>query len=154
LSLGVGPGLLVNAWLKDHSHRPRPTQVVAFGGHEAFQPWFSFGGECGTNCSFASGEAAAAAWLVAPASLVLPPLRGPAMVAAGLFAVAVAALRMAFGGHFLSDIIAGMLITLASIVLFAWLLRPFRERAPPRIEPAREQPEAADPRVSYDGEAR
>ena len=31
-SFAIGPGLLVNGVLKEASHRPRPTQVVEFGG--------------------------------------------------------------------------------------------------------------------------
>jgi lipid A 4'-phosphatase len=122
-SFALGPGLIVNGVFKDISHRPRPAQLAQFGGQDAFRPWYAFDGACKSNCSFASGEVAGATWLFAPSLLAPPPWRGPALGAAGVFALAVAALRMAFGGHFASDAIAAALITLASILAVGWLLR-------------------------------
>jgi lipid A 4'-phosphatase len=122
-SFALGPGLLVNGVLKDMSHRPRPAQLVEFGGQDAFRPWYAFDGACKSNCSFASGEVAGATWLLAPASLAPPPWRGVAIAAAGAVTLAVAGLRMAFGGHFLSDVIAAILVTLASILVVGFLVR-------------------------------
>lgn len=116
-SLALGPGLLVNVALKDHSHRPRPIQVVQFGGADAFVPWDRFDGACETNCSFASGEASAAFWTVAPALLTPSPIRIAAVAAALAFGAAVAVLRLAFGGHFLSDVVLSAELTLAVVVL-------------------------------------
>jgi membrane-associated phospholipid phosphatase len=127
-SFALGPGLLVNGVLKDISHRPRPVQLAEFGGQDAFRPWYAFEGACKSNCSFASGEVAGAAWLLAPASLAPPPWEGPAIAAAGAFTLMVAALRMAFGGHFASDVIAAALITLASMLAVAWLVRRARAK--------------------------
>lgn len=112
LTVVLGPGLLVHATLKEISHRPRPYSVAGFGGQTAFRPLQNFDGACRHNCSFPSGETAAATWMVAPASLVPPPWTGPALVGAVTFAAATGALRMAFGAHFLSDVCAGALITL------------------------------------------
>lgn len=115
-TMALGPGVVVNLILKDHAHRPRPAQVAEFGGTAAFRPVGRFDGACAKNCSFVSGEASASAWTLAPALLTPPPIRA-AMVAASLvFAVATGALRMAFGGHFLSDVVLGILVT-ALIVL-------------------------------------
>ena len=103
--------------MKDHLHRPRPIHVREFGGHDEFRPWYRFDGACRKNCGFASGEASSAFWMVAPALLAPPPFRAPAIAAALAFGVAASALRMAFGGHFLSDVLFGGLISL--IVVFA-----------------------------------
>jgi membrane-associated phospholipid phosphatase len=116
LSLALGPGLGVSV-LKDYSHRPRPVHIQEFDGNDAFRPFYRFDGACRQNCSFPSGEAAAAFWTAAPASLAPPPLRLAAMVAALIYAFATGALRMAFGGHFLSDVIFGGLMTW-SVILF------------------------------------
>lgn len=40
-AMAIGPGLIVNLGLKDHAHRPRPINVVEFGGPNAFKPWTS-----------------------------------------------------------------------------------------------------------------
>ena len=60
LSFALGPGLVVNGVLKEVSHRPRPAQIVEFGGTSAFKPWYAVDGACAHNCSFASGEVAGA----------------------------------------------------------------------------------------------
>jgi lipid A 4'-phosphatase len=144
LSLALGPGLLVDGVLKEHVHRPRPASIREFGGNLDFQPYYRLAGPCPRNCSFPSGETAAAFWLTAPASLAPCQLRPVLYVAALLFGAATGLLRMSFGGHFLSDVLGGGLITLAVIAL---LRRLFRLRTEPQREsqsclpsPARESP--------------
>jgi membrane-associated phospholipid phosphatase len=123
-TLAIGPGLIVNLGLKDHSHRPRPVHVVAFGGSDEFRPWYRFDGACKANCSFVSGEAASGFWMVAPAVLAPPPWRAPAVAGALVFGAAASVLRLAFGGHFLSDVLLGGLIALLVIVVARRLLWP------------------------------
>ena len=112
LSMALGPGLVVNGVLKEQSHRPRPAQTREFGGPWTSRPLYRFDGQCGRNCSFVSGETASAFWMVAPASLAPPPFRAAAVAGALVFGAAVGALRMAFGGHYLSDVLAAALIAL------------------------------------------
>jgi lipid A 4'-phosphatase len=111
----IGPGLIINLGLKDHWHRPRPVQTQEFGGPDPFRPWYEGNGACKKNCSFVSGEAATGFWMVAPASVLPPPWRGPAVVAAFIFGIGASLLRMAFGGHYLSDVLLGGLVTLIVI---------------------------------------
>lgn len=118
LTLATGPGLLVNVILKDNSHRPRPIQTQDLGGPWEFRPWYKFDGQCGRNCSFVSGEASSAFWTLAPALLAPPPIRPLAVGAALAFGTGVAALRMAFGGHYFSDSLMSALLTIL-LVLFA-----------------------------------
>ncbi|MBV9568184.1 MAG: phosphatase PAP2 family protein [Hyphomicrobiales bacterium] len=122
LSFALGPGLLVNGVLKEMSHRPRPSQILEFGGTSEFRPWYVADGACEHNCSFASGEVAGATWLLAPASLLPAPWRVVGLASAGVVTVAVAALRMGFGGHFASDAAAAILVTLAMILAVGWAL--------------------------------
>ena len=120
-TMAVGPGLIVNLGLKDHSHRPRPVHTQDFGGGAEFRPWYRFDGACRTNCSFVSGEGSEAFWMVAPASLAPPPFRPLAIAGALLFGVLTSVLRMAFGGHYLSDVLLAGLIVLI-VVRGAWTL--------------------------------
>ncbi len=128
-TMALGPGLLVNLTLKDHTHRPRPVHIQPFGGKIEFRSFYKADGACPKNCSFPSGETAASVWLVAPALLAPPPLRFAAVSAALLFGAATGLLRMAFGGHFLSDVVFAALIMLLLIAgfwrgLFGWGARP------------------------------
>ncbi len=116
-SIAIGSGLIVNLGMKDHLHRPRPAQTRDFGGPDEFRPWNRFDGACRKNCGFPSGEASSGFWMVAPALLVPPPWRGLALAGALAFGVAASVLRVAFGGHYLSDVLIGGLISL--IVVFA-----------------------------------
>ena len=50
--------------------------------------------------------------MVAPASLAPPPVRAAAVAGALVFGAAVGVLRMAFGGHYLSDVLGAALIAL------------------------------------------
>ena len=40
LTLAVGSGLITHAILKDHWGRPRPRQVIEFGGEQKFRPFY------------------------------------------------------------------------------------------------------------------
>jgi len=126
LSLALGPGLLVNSVLKEHFHRPRPAHVEEFGGQAAFQPFYQAVGGCEKNCSFPSGETAAAFWTLAPALLVQGPLRLPAVALALAFGLGTGLLRMAAGAHFLSDVLASGVLMTALIAMLWILLRPDR----------------------------
>ena len=84
----------------------------------AFVPWWDPRGGCGWNCSFFSGEGAAAFWTYAPAALTPPPWRPLAYVAATVFGVTTGVLRMAFGGHFFTDIAAAGIVAF----LVVWLM--------------------------------
>ncbi len=123
-TISIGPGLIINLGLKDHWHRPRPIQTQEFNGPYPFRPWYEDNGACKKNCSFVSGEAATGFWVVAPASVLPPPWRGPAMVAALAFGVCASLLRVAFGGHYLSDVLLGGLVTLIIIEIARMLIWP------------------------------
>ena len=128
LALGLGPGLMVNVLLKDNWRRPRPVQVTQFGGAFEFRAWTQTDGACAKNCSFVSGETAGAFWLVAPASLAPPQLRLPAVALALGVGGVTAVMRVAFGGHFPSDVLFAGLFTLILIVLLRrFIIRPDSE---------------------------
>jgi lipid A 4'-phosphatase len=123
-TLALGPGLLLNGVLKEHTGRPRPVFIKEFGGEWAFRPWYDFRGECDANCSFASGETGTSAWTLAPALLTPPPARGYAVAAALALTVATGLLRMAFGGHFLSDVVLAALFTILIVLAgYRWYSR-------------------------------
>ena len=128
-SLTLGPGLLANVILKEHWGRPRPAQVMQFGGNQHFVAWWDLRGECLRNCSFVSGEASAAFWTIAPAALAPPQYRALAFGAALTFGITISLLRLTMGSHFLSDtIFAGGLTFLIIRLLYALIYRWPRTR--------------------------
>ncbi|MBX6424320.1 MAG: phosphatase PAP2 family protein [Variibacter sp.] len=128
-TLLLGPLLATNIVLKDHWGRPRPRDVIAFGGAQPFLPWWDPRGRCPANCSFVAGEAAGAFWTVAPASLAPPPWRPLAYAGALTFGAVIGLLRVSFGGHFLSDVVFAGVITFVIVwLVHGWLYRWRRTR--------------------------
>lgn len=122
LTMALGPGLVVNGILKEHWGRPRPVHIDTFGGKDAFVPWYAMDGTCPGNCSFVSGEGALGFWLTAPASLVPGPLGAVAQIAAVAFAATAGGFRIAFGGHFFTDVVfSGVIVVLIVVLVRLWL---------------------------------
>jgi membrane-associated PAP2 superfamily phosphatase len=126
LTLTLSAGVFTNLTFKSYWGRPRPVLVTEFGGDLPFVAWWDPRGQCGRNCSFFSGEGATAFWTFAPAALTPPAWRPLAYAAATLFGVATSVLRMAFGGHFFTDIAAAGLVTFVVI----WLAHGYIYRWP------------------------
>jgi membrane-associated PAP2 superfamily phosphatase len=107
LLLALGPGLMVNAVFKDHWGRPRPREIVQFGGQKQFlQPWQK--GEDGTGRSFPSGHASAAFYMSAPFFIYRRNNKRRAriwLLAGLIFGVFMSIARITQGAHFLSDIL-------------------------------------------------
>lgn len=103
LILVLGPGLVVNAVLKDNWHRARPGHLVEFGGERQFTPAWVISDQCPNNCSFVCGDASIGFSLAGLAFAATRPRR---WLAAGLLAGGgLGLMRMAQGGHFLSDVV-------------------------------------------------
>jgi membrane-associated PAP2 superfamily phosphatase len=126
VTLILSAGVLTNLTFKSYWGRPRPVVVTQFNGPDQFVPWWDPRGACARNCSFFSGEGATAFWTYAPAALAPPAWRPLAYVGATLFGVVTSVLRMAFGGHFFTDVAAAGLVTF----LVIWLAYGYIYRWP------------------------
>lgn len=121
LALAVGPGLVANLIFKETWDRARPAQIQQFGGTKHYTPPLVMADQCSHNCSFVSGDAAAAFYLhsfayVAGRRRRLVFFGG---VAAG---IGVGLLRIAEGAHFLSDVLyAGAFMVAATAAVYAML---------------------------------
>jgi lipid A 4'-phosphatase len=125
VTLALGPGLISNVLLKDEWGRPRPIDVIEFGGTDHFVAWWNPRGDCPKNCSFVAGEPSGAFWTLAPAALAPPQWRALAYAAALGFGAIVGLVRIAGGGHFFTDaVFAGvfmfLLIWLVHGLLYRW----------------------------------
>jgi membrane-associated PAP2 superfamily phosphatase len=129
--LVLGPGLIVNTVFKDHWGRPRPADIVNFGGTETFrQAWET--GEAGQGKSFPSGHASVGFFLFAPFFFLRKSHQTTAWAFLGLgiiFGMFMGAGRMIQGGHFLTDIIwSGVFIYITGYILY-YIFRFDREDA-------------------------
>ena len=126
VTLILSAGILTNLTFKSYWGRPRPVVVTQFNGDLPFVPWWDPRGGCGRNCSFFSGEGATAFWTYAPAALTPPAWRPLAFAGATVFGIVTSVLRMAFGGHFFTDVAAAGLVTF----LVIWLVHGYIYRWP------------------------
>jgi lipid A 4'-phosphatase len=121
-AFALGPGLLVNVFLKDHWGRPRPVLTDLFGGPLPFVPAAEWSNACKSNCSFVSGEAASIFWLLCLVPLLPADQRRVGAIVIAMAAVFTAMLRVAFGGHYLSDVVLGGLSTLVVFATLSFLV--------------------------------
>ena len=123
LTLALGPGLLVNGLIKEHSHRPRPFQTQDFGGTMAVPPvrpfrravhdglLVRFGRDFDRLVEPRAGAVDAAA-LARGGDRRLAPVH---------YIMGVE--RIAYGGHYLSDVMFGALINWALVLAAAMSMR-------------------------------
>jgi lipid A 4'-phosphatase len=124
LTLALGPGLVVNMGFKDYWGRARPAQITLFGKERTFTPALIPSDQCRRNCSFASGEAAMGFSLVVLA-LLARRRRWLALLPGLALGTALSVVRMAAGGHFLSDVVFGGLIAAAvAVAVYSLVYRP------------------------------
>lgn len=121
LSTALGPGFFANTVLKDHWGRARPEQVQAFGGPRRFTPAPLPATQCPRNCSFVSGDAALGFSVVAFAFLLPPGIARRRAIAAALgFGAFLGLVRIAQGGHFLSDVVWAGLVVFGTAAALRW----------------------------------
>lgn len=119
--LALGPGLVVNSVFKEYWGRPRPQEIVQFGGKKEFlQPWQK--GVAHAGRSFPSGHSSAAFYLTAPFFLYRRKNARVArfwMIGGLSFGLMMSIARISQGGHFLSDTVwAWGMVHLIAVALY------------------------------------
>lgn len=130
----LSAGILTNLTFKTYWGRPRPVVVTEFAGDQQFVAWWDPRGDCERNCSFFSGEGATAFWTLAPAALAPPTWRPLAYAGAVVFGAVTSGLRMAFGGHFFTDVATAGFVTFVVIwfgyaLIYRWPRTRFSDEA-------------------------
>lgn len=125
--LTIGPGITVSALAKNVFERPRPSCIDTFGGDlefkKPFQPRDFSKIERHKNQSFPSGHAARSFIFLAFA-FIDKKNNKKIMLASTLFGILSGGVRIAQGGHFLSDVLfSGILIYLTCWVLHYLILK-------------------------------
>ena len=119
-ALALGPGLVVNAGLKDHWGRARPRDVTEFSGQKRFTPALQPTDQCERNCSFVAGHPSVVFWLAALGFAAASRRRRNWIFAAAAAMGLVAGFgRIVQGGHFLSDVVFSGLAVLAVVWVLA-----------------------------------
>ena len=124
----VGLGVVVDLGLKNNVGRPRPEQLQLFGADKPFVPAFQWSTHCDVNCSFVSGHAASGYSLMAWGMWAAWQRRKKFLLL-GMFAgVAIGAVRVAQGGHFVSDVVfSGWAVWLTYLLIrYIWLMLRLR----------------------------
>lgn len=122
VSFGLTQGIVVDLYLKNVFGRPRPRQLVDFGGESTFTPFYMVSEQCARNCAFVSGHAAMVFALLAFSFVVPERWRRLAFwlaLAAGLVA---GWARIVQGAHFASDVVFAGLVTYGVTWLVSLLL--------------------------------
>lgn len=116
LSLLIGGGLIVHLFLKDHWGRPRPKQVIEFGGTQPFRPYYepNFFHQPEPSKSFTCGHCTMGFYFFSLA-LVAKRLNyrktfWSALLVAFTLGTSLSLTRIAQGGHFFSDTLVSAII--------------------------------------------
>jgi len=123
LAVLLGPGVVVNGILKSCWGRPRPSDLIVFGGTEEFRKPSQPAGQ-GRGKSFVCGHCSMA-YAVASAGAFYPyhPVASVSMIAVGIAFGTVAGLaRMAQGGHFATDVLWSAVIVLVIIAALYYFI--------------------------------
>lgn len=125
----LGPGVLVNALLKENWGRARPYEVTQFGGPDRFTTPFQYSEECSQNCSFVSGEGSGAATLAISVVALTWHMKNRVLARwiVGITCAIAAfglAMRIIKGRHFLSDTVFAVLLMAALALLLGRLFWP------------------------------
>ena len=116
LTLAIGSGFFIHFILKDHWGRPRPRQVIEFGGNQQFRPFYhpQFEETGETSKSFSCGHCSMGFYFFSLAllgrwrnSLLWHRL---GLTLAFSLGIALSLARIAVGGHFISDTLVSALI--------------------------------------------
>ncbi len=126
ISALVGPLFVVNIVLKEYWGRPRPAQTQFFSGDNPYISPGNISSFCESNCSFVSGEAAAAFWMLSLVFYFKVAHRIWFVIATTLTASLIATLRVVFGRHYISDVVMAGLLVVLIIALTVWLLQTRR----------------------------
>jgi lipid A 4'-phosphatase len=111
LTLVIGAGFICHFILKDHWGRPRPKQVIEFGGNQSFRPYYkpNFFKQSEPSKSFPSGHCTMGFYFFAVAILAARQgwrlLFYLGLILAIVLGTALGITRIAQGGHFFSDVI-------------------------------------------------
>lgn len=133
LSLLIGGGLIVHEMFKEHWGRPRPKQVIEFGGTQPFRPYYepNFFHQLEPSKSFSCGHCTMGFYFFSPALLArrlnYRKTFWAALLIAFALGISLSFARIVQGGHFFSDTLVSAIVMWLSAYLTVQLLIPPKE---------------------------
>lgn len=128
LTLAIGAGFLTHLVLKDHWGRPRPKQVIEFGGSQEFRPFYSpnFFHQPEPSKSFPCGHCSMG-FVFFAAALIGRRLGSKWIEWSGWIlsfglGILLGTTRIMQGGHFTSDVLMSALILWITALFANWLI--------------------------------
>lgn len=137
LSFALGAGLIIHEGFKNHWGRPRPRQIKEFGGKQEFRPYYqpNFFKQIEPSKSFPCGHCTSGFMFFSLALLGViyrsRPLFWLGSILAWGLGIFLGMTRIIQGGHFLSDVLASLLIMWITLWTLSCLL--FKTKTPPVI---------------------
>ena len=110
--------LIINLFLKTFWGRARPGDVLELGGKDVFFPWYQISDVCTSNCSFVSGDAAVGFSLIV-FYFISNNLKY--VYLSIIFGFLLGLIRIAEGGHFLSDVVFSAII----VFFFSFIIKKY-----------------------------
>ena len=107
---------IINLFLKNVWGRPRPEDIFELGGTNDFVSWYQFSDACTSNCSFVSGDAAVGFSLIV---LYFVTNNLKYVYLSIVFGFLLGMVRIAEGGHFLSDVVFSAII----VFFFSFIIK-------------------------------
>ncbi len=136
MALAIGPGLVVHLLLKDHWGRPRPKQIIKYGGQQLFRAYYepNFFHQPEPSKSFPCGHCSMGFYFFAIAILGMHYRKKKVYYLGMALAFGLGGFlsltRLAQGGHFLSDVLmSALLMWLIAIGLYVIIFKPDQETA-------------------------
>lgn len=135
LTMVIGSGLITHFLLKDHWGRPRPKQVIEFGGQQSFRPYYSpnFFNQPEPSKSFVCGHCSMGfyffAFVFIGKKLHNKKLFYGALLTAIVWGSLLGYVRMAQGGHFFSDVLLSALVMWLTAFWINRIMEDFDERS-------------------------
>jgi len=136
VSFLAGPLLVVNGLLKSFWGRPRPYQTIDAGRDADYVLPGTISDQCSTNCSFVSGDVAAAFWLFWLLPFLPAKWRTTGFWFITVYAITMGFFRIAMGRHYLSDVVLGAMLSLIVVaavdVIISYRLRTTGQLSQPK----------------------
>ena len=124
-SLIISIIIIINILLNGLWGRARPNDILQLGGGDIYSPWYKITDECLKNCSFVSGDASVGFSMLV---LFFITKKTAYCYLAVVLGSLLGLVRIAEGGHFLSDVVFSFLVMAISTILIFMFYKKYYDK--------------------------